>query len=207
MVQIVEISEGSTKVFVIRAVLGENDFQDIATIEIEKFSETEISCQVIGDEEIYGPDYIIEPAEETASLASYYPMAVFVSVHLWRPVAVIWSPGRAVFVSAVLWHPRPVWFRPRRPIARSAWRGRAGRWHSPRFKHGGARHSPRGKSMYGNKREKSPTASKNYKHKSNQQQQQKQNQNQQQKQQQQKKQQKPQQKQQQQKKQQQKKKR
>jgi len=48
MVQLVEVSEGSTKVFVIRAVLGENDFQDIARIEMEKFDETEISCQAIG---------------------------------------------------------------------------------------------------------------------------------------------------------------
>ncbi|MCK5694400.1 MAG: hypothetical protein KAI08_16160 [Bacteroidales bacterium] len=191
MVKIVELSEASTKVYVIRAVLGENDFQDIATIELEKFSDTEISCQVIGDEDIYGPDYIIEPSEETASLASYYPMAVFVSVHLWRPVRVIWSPGRAIFVSAVLWHPRPVWFRPRRPIARSAWRGRAARWHSPHVRHSSARHSSRGRSMYSSQHKKSNMASKNYHHKSNQQQ----------------KQQQPQQKQQQQKKQQQKKKR
>jgi hypothetical protein len=185
MVRINEYTEGNTRIFVLQAVIGDNDYQDIAVIELEKFGEDEISGQIIGDEEIYGPDYIIEPAEVTASLDVSSPMAVYVSVHLWRPMRSIYSPGRVLFVSAVTWRARPVWFRPRSPVARATYRNKANRWHSHRYRATKSRHSPRGRSMYSSKRKTSPTAKKHYGHKSNQQQKQQQNKQQQQKQQQQ----------------------
>jgi len=101
IVKVVEYDEGDTRLLVLQAVLGDNDFQDIATIEIEKHSENEISLQVIGDPDIYGPDYIIEPAPEETSggskgggdffhtepiIPEYITAAVFVSVHRWRPI-------------------------------------------------------------------------------------------------------------------------
>lgn len=162
MVKVVEYSEGNTHLIVIQAVLGDNDVQDIATIEIEKHGESEISLQVIGDVDIYGLDYIIEPAPVEGSLKSYGTMAVYVSVHLWRPVKVVYRPGRVIFVSAVVWRPRPVWFRPWRPIARSSWRGRANRWHSPRYRTSRSRHSVKGRNMYSTQRKTSPAAKKNY---------------------------------------------
>lgn len=162
MVKVIEHSENNTHLIVLQAVLSENDVQDIATIEIEKHSENEISLQVIGDVDIYGPDYIIEPAPEEGSIKSYGTMAVFVSVHLWRPVVVVFRPGRVLFVSAVVWMPRPIWFRPWRPIGRSTWRGRAHRWHNPRFRTSRSRHSVRGRNMYTTQRRSSPAAKKNF---------------------------------------------
>ena len=82
MVKVVEYAEDNTHLLVLQAVLGEDDVQDIATIEIEKHSENEISLQVIGDVDIYGPNYIIEPTPEEKSIKSYGTMAVFVNVHL-----------------------------------------------------------------------------------------------------------------------------
>jgi len=162
IVKVVEYAENKTHLLVLQVVLGDNDFQDIATIEIEEHSDGEISLQVIGDEDIYGPDYIIEPAPEEGSTKAYGTMAVFVSVRLWRPVKVIYRPGRIVFVSAVVFRPRPPWFRVRRPIARSSWRARARRWHSPRVRHTRARHSSRGRNMYSSRRRTSPGAKNNY---------------------------------------------
>lgn len=162
IVKVVEYEEGNTHVLALQAVIGDNDFQDVATIEIEKHSENEISLQVIGDPDIYGPDYIIEPAPEESSIRSYRPMAVFVSVHTWRPIGFVFRPGRVVFVSAVVFRPRPVWFRVRRPIGRSSWRGRANRWHSPRRRTSKSRHSVKGRNMYSSKRKTSPKAKNNF---------------------------------------------
>jgi len=67
IVKVVELDEKETRVLVLRAVIGENDYQDVATIEIEKHSDTEISLQVIGDPDLYGADYILEPAPEETS--------------------------------------------------------------------------------------------------------------------------------------------
>ena len=162
IVKVVEYSEGNTHLLVLQAVIGDNDYQDVATIEIEKHSENEISLQVIGDADIYGPDYIIEPAPEEGSLRSYRPMAVFVSVHLWRPIGVVFRPGRVVFVSAVVFRPRPVWFRVRRPMGRSSWRGKSSRWHNPRCRTSKSRHSVGGRNMYSSKRKTSPKAKNNF---------------------------------------------
>jgi len=163
IVKVVEYAEDNTHLLVLQAVLGDNDFQDIATIELEKHSDEEISLQVIGDPDIYGPDYIIEPAPEEGSINKVYStMAVFVSVRLWRPVKVIYRPGRVIFVSAVVFRPRPAWYRVRRPIARSSWRARAARWHSPRVRHTRARHSTRGRNMYSSRRRTSPVAKNNF---------------------------------------------
>jgi cell division septation protein DedD len=162
IVKVVEYEEGNTHVLALQAVIGDNDFQDIATIEIEKHSESEISLQVIGDPDIYGTDYIIEPAPEEGSIRSYRPMAVFVSVHTWRPIGFVYRPGRVVFVSAVVFRPAPVWFRVRRPIGRSSWRGKSKRWHSPRYRTSKSRHSRNGRNMYSSKRKTSPKAKSNF---------------------------------------------
>ena len=162
VVKVVEYVEGGTHLLVLQAVLSETEVQDIATIEIEKHSEGEISLQVIGDPDIYGADYIVEPAKVEGSIKTYSPTAVFVSVALWRPVVVIFRPGRVIFVSAIVFRPMPPWFLVRRPIGRSTWRARGGRWHSPRVSRSRSRHSKRGRNMYSSRRKTSPTAKKNY---------------------------------------------
>ncbi len=177
IIKIIEYDEGNTRLLVLQAVLGENDFQDIATIEIEKHSENEISLQVIGDPEIYGADYIVEPAPEDSTqggqgggnyfhvfpkLPNYLSAAVFVSVHRWRPMGPLFVVGRVVFISVVVWQPVPVWFVIRRPIARATWRGRTKRYRSNKYRSGRSRHSTRGRNMYSNKRKKSNNAKNNF---------------------------------------------
>ena len=175
VIKVVEIDESNTRVIVLRAVIGENDFQDVATIEIDKKSDTEISLQVIGDPDLYGPDYIVEPAQDESGggggggnffqpmpkIPDYIAAAVFVSVHRWRPIGPLFVVGRVAFVSAVGWRPVPVWFIVRRPIARSTWRGRSRRYSNNRYRSTRSRHSKRGKNMYSNKRKNSSVAKKN----------------------------------------------
>lgn len=175
IIKVVEYDEDNTRVIVLRAVLDENDFQDIASIEIEKHSEEEISLQVIGDPDIYGPDFIVEPAPDDSSqgqgggnyfkplaeLPDVLTAAVFVSVHRWRPIRPLFVVGRIAFVSAVVWRPMAVWFVIRRPIARSHWRARSRHYRSARYRSSRARHSSHGKRMYSNNRKKSNVAKKN----------------------------------------------
>jgi hypothetical protein len=66
-IAVVEEVEGDTHVAILRVPLGENEYQDVASVELEKVSSEEIAVQIVGDEELYGPDYIIEPAETSAS--------------------------------------------------------------------------------------------------------------------------------------------
>lgn len=176
IVKIVEFDEEDIRVLALRAIIGDNDYQDVATIEIEKHSDTEISLQIIGDPDLYGADYILEPAPEEKNSGSHgaadifydesenllgSSVAVFVSVHRWRPIRPLFVVGRVAFVSAVVWRPVPVWFVVRRPIARSTWRGRSRRYRNNRYRSTRNRHSRNANKVYSNNRKKSTTAKKN----------------------------------------------
>lgn len=74
--RVVEVSEGNTHLIAIQAVLGDDLFQDVATIEVERDRNGKTYVQVVGDVYMYGPDYIIEPV--------YIRIPVFFSF-FWRP--------------------------------------------------------------------------------------------------------------------------
>ena len=69
-VRVEEHIEGNTHVIVLQVPLGENDFQDMATIEIEKQDNEEYTLQAVGNEEIYGENFIVEPNPEGSPTSS-----------------------------------------------------------------------------------------------------------------------------------------
>lgn len=60
--RVIEIRENGIHLITIQAVLDQNIFQDVATIDVERNTRGGFYVQVIGDPYIYGPNYIIEPA-------------------------------------------------------------------------------------------------------------------------------------------------
>lgn len=97
--RVVEVVNGNRHLITLQAVIGENQFQDVATIEVEKNNEEEVTVQIIGDTEIYGEDYIIEPTYATPLV---FPL-LFWAAH-YRP----WH-------SSSRWNHYPNHYRPRRP--------------------------------------------------------------------------------------------
>ncbi len=59
--RVVEVAEGRTHLIAIQAVLGNDQYQDVATIEVEKDNNGKTHVQIVGDVYMYGQDYIIEP--------------------------------------------------------------------------------------------------------------------------------------------------
>jgi hypothetical protein len=59
--RVIESVENRTHVIVIQAVLGRDQFQDVATIDVERDRYNNVSVQVVGDVFMYGPNYIYEP--------------------------------------------------------------------------------------------------------------------------------------------------
>lgn len=65
--RVLEVAEGDTRVVVIQAVLGQDQFQDVATIEMQRQkatasnSSSNVTIQIVGNPYIYGPNYIYEP--------------------------------------------------------------------------------------------------------------------------------------------------
>ena len=83
--RVMESAENDTHVVAIQAVLGDDLYQDVATIEVDKDSKNKTSVQFVGDVYLYGPNYIIEPVY-------VYRPGIF--KFFWRPY---YRPYRSVY--------------------------------------------------------------------------------------------------------------
>ena len=95
--RVIETADNTRHLVVIQAVLAKDVYQDVASIYVEKDPETQsVTVQVIGDEYIYGTNYIIEP------------------VYVYRPYIYdwFWGPDWVCWYSPYYWDYWPGWWHP-----------------------------------------------------------------------------------------------
>lgn len=93
--RVVEAGTADNKLIVIQAVLAKDIYQDVASIYAEKDTKTqEVKVQIIGDEYVYGQNYIIEP------------------VYVYRPIIYnwFWSAQWYCWHSPYYWGYYPGWW-------------------------------------------------------------------------------------------------
>lgn len=93
--RVIETADGDRHLVVIQAVLAKDIYQDVASIFVEKDKTTDqVTVQVVGDEYIYGENYIIEP------------------VYIYRPVIYdwFWGPSWVAWHSPYYWDYWPIWW-------------------------------------------------------------------------------------------------
>jgi len=118
--------DGNVHNIVLRAVLGRNEYQDVAVFTVEKFRNGSVQMQLVGDEDLYGKNYIVEPiyAETpnpgfrgrtvyrdnvTVVTTTYYEVAA------WPVIRFIFNPFYISWHSAWYWGYYPVYWHPWRP--------------------------------------------------------------------------------------------
>ena len=92
--RVIEVVEGNAHIIVIQSVLGKDLFQDVASIEVEKDRNNNVTVQVVGDVYMYGNNYIYEP----------------VFVH--RPIifTTFWAPMYRPYYSSWYWGYYPSYY-------------------------------------------------------------------------------------------------
>ena len=115
-IRVVDLFEENVHVFVIQAVISNNQFQDIAVITLEKRANGKAVLQITGDEDIYGVETIIEPTRDVYTYAGQRSSRAVVNVWAWPIVRYVYSPYYHVYVSPWHWTYRPHWWRPWRPV-------------------------------------------------------------------------------------------
>lgn len=126
-IRVIDNMDGDVHAIVLQVLVNENESQDIAVIEIEKQGPEEAILQIIGDEDVYGEQVIVEPFEEEAKNKGKGPSVeseayrVVVNVWVWPSVRFVYSPGYTAWVSPWRWRYYPTWWRPWRPLAWSAY--------------------------------------------------------------------------------------
>jgi hypothetical protein len=101
-IRVVEEASDDTRVIILQVPLAEDEFQDVATIEVEKTGDEAYNLQVHGDEVIYGVDYYVAPT--------------VVHVHTWPIIGWIYRPVYRPYRSGFYFGFYPRWWRPYRPV-------------------------------------------------------------------------------------------
>jgi hypothetical protein len=115
-IMVFDYFEENVHTIVLRVALNKNEMQDVAVFTIEKLRNGSVLVQLIGDEALYGHNYIIEPAyaetpnpgykgnvtyahsTETVVTTSYHevsnwPIVVYIYKPSYRPWYSLWSWG------------------------------------------------------------------------------------------------------------------
>lgn len=94
-IRVVETGSASQHLIVLQAILAKDIYQDVASILVVKDEADNVKVQIVGDEYIYGANYIIEP------------------VYIYRPVIYdwFWGPGWVCWTSPFYWgYYPPYWY-------------------------------------------------------------------------------------------------
>jgi hypothetical protein len=130
-IRVIDMTENDVHAFVLQVPVAENENQDVAVIELEKTGEATAVIQIIGDEEIYGEQIIVEPTEEEKTGGSKGGQvylkntlnadAIVVNVWVWPSVRYVYAPAYRPWVSPWRWRHYPVFWRPWRPFTWHVW--------------------------------------------------------------------------------------
>lgn len=139
-IKVIDHKEGEIHSVVLQVPISESENQDVAVIEIERGKNYEINIQIIGNEDLYGNDYIIEPSENgnsqkntsVANSAAKQEKKVIInttttnyntieneiaykSVSDWSIMGYMYAPTYIVYSSPWYWNRYPTWWQRWKP--------------------------------------------------------------------------------------------
>ncbi|QGY43973.1 hypothetical protein GM418_09985 [Maribellus comscasis] len=128
-ISVMDYVDGDFHTIVLRTQLNRNETQDIAVFTVQRFEDGTARIQLIGDEALYGPNYIVEPiyadSQETpnpgymgGTVVVTTPTPVTVTTYqvaTWPIIRFIFRPGYVCWHSAWRWGYYPSYWNPWRP--------------------------------------------------------------------------------------------
>jgi len=118
---------GNVHTIVLRSVLDRNEYQDVAVFTVEQLRNGEVQIQLIGDEALYGKNYIVEPIYAETPNPGYNGRAVqrnnvtvvtttYYEVAAWPVIRYMYNPYYSIWRSNWYWGYYPVYWHPWRPF-------------------------------------------------------------------------------------------
>ena len=109
-VRVTEKVADNTHLIILQTPLNESDFQDVATIAVDRESGEKYNLHIQGDTTLYGANYYVVPANNNFSA--------------WNVVRWIFRPNYSAYVSPYSYTVLPRWWSVRHPIALNLYRTR-----------------------------------------------------------------------------------
>jgi hypothetical protein len=135
-IRVIDRKSGNAHAFVLQVPVSGSESQDIAVIELEKTGADSAVIQIIGDQDIFGEQTIVEPdgggedSEEIEDegggkgpciLESSMPAPMMprlvINVWGWPGVRFVYAPRYVAWVSPWRWRAFPTWWHPWHPLA------------------------------------------------------------------------------------------
>ncbi len=113
--------DGNVHNIVLRVALTRNETQDVAVFTVQRFNDGSVQIQLVGDEALYGRNYIVEPIFDNYTAGTYNPgytgrNNIRISVVAdWPLVRFIYYPGYIRWRSSWYWGYYPSYWNPWRP--------------------------------------------------------------------------------------------
>ena len=107
-IRVIDYTDNNIHTLTLQVPFEGDEAQDIAVIELDKNGD-KTTVQIVGDEDLYGSDFIVEPTSENESTA--------VNVNNWKPVRHIYSPNYVIWVSPWRYNHHPRLYKPWRPVS------------------------------------------------------------------------------------------
>jgi hypothetical protein len=130
-ITVTDYVDGNVHNIVLRAALNRNETQDVAVFTVQRFRDGSVQIQLVGDEALYGKNYIIEPIYndnngETPN-PGYSGRGVYrdnvtvvrttaFEIAAWPLVRFIYMPNYAIWHSSWYWGYYPSYWHPWRPF-------------------------------------------------------------------------------------------
>jgi hypothetical protein len=139
--------DGNVHTIVLRTALNRRESQDIAVFTVQRFRDGSVQIQLVGDEDLYGRNYIIEPiyddyygetpnpgytrrrSDVTVVRTTYYEVAS------WPLVRFIFLPDYAIWRSSWYWGYYPTYWHPWHPFYWHYYYGYHYNWHDQYYSH------------------------------------------------------------------------
>jgi hypothetical protein len=148
-IMVIDYVNGDTHSIVLRAALNKDETQDVAVFTVQRLRDGEVQVQLIGDEALYGKNYIIEPiyadsgetpnpgyignsgntSKVTIVRTTTYEVAA------WPVVRYIYLPTYVSWHSSWYWGYYPSYWNPWRPFYWHTYYGYHYNWHNHYYRH------------------------------------------------------------------------
>lgn len=113
-IRVVDYVKDNAHLITLQVAFTADEVQDVAVIELDRKDDKTV-VQIVGDEALYGRDYIIEPKTENEKVAY--------NASTWTSVQYIYGPSYIVYVSPWYYGFYPHWHNPWRPYSWNVYYG------------------------------------------------------------------------------------
>ena len=145
-ITVTDYVDGNAHTIVLRTALNKKESQDIAVFTVEQFKDGSVQIQLVGDEALYGKNYIVEPIYAETPNPGYKGTTVYTDnvkvvtttyyeVAAWPVIRFMYNPYYVSWHSSWYWGYYPVYWNPWRPYYWDYYYGYHYNWYNDYYAH------------------------------------------------------------------------